>query len=159
VIDAVILEGFDDKANALGLKALGELGKCGAGAAIGNAVFNATGIRARDFPIMLDKVLWFPTPSKASIPWWPSKTLLPEALTRLAAPSHVRCHRSYPCFPDATAFAALPVISSTAWVERTSRYPEDLGAQEASRTVRQQQCQRCHYFGHREGVKSLIRQR
>src|SRR5712671_897654 len=47
-IDAVFLDGFDDKANVLGVKGLGELGICGAAAAVGNAVFNATGIRVRD---------------------------------------------------------------------------------------------------------------
>lgn len=57
VIDAVMLDGFDDKANVLGVKGLGELGICGAGAAVGNAVFNATGVRVRDFPITLDKLL------------------------------------------------------------------------------------------------------
>src|SRR5262245_18399292 len=57
VLDAVILDGFDDKANVLGVKGLGELGICGAGAAVGNAVFNATGVRVRDFPITLDKLL------------------------------------------------------------------------------------------------------
>ncbi|WP_245703129.1 xanthine dehydrogenase family protein molybdopterin-binding subunit [Streptomyces lushanensis] len=56
-IDAVILEGFDEKANPLGVKGLGELGICGAGAAVGNAVFNATGVRVRDFPITLEKLL------------------------------------------------------------------------------------------------------
>jgi xanthine dehydrogenase YagR molybdenum-binding subunit len=56
-IDAVVLDGFDDKANVLGVKGLGELGNCGAGAAVANAVFNATGVRVRDFPITLDKVL------------------------------------------------------------------------------------------------------
>jgi xanthine dehydrogenase YagR molybdenum-binding subunit len=56
-IDAVMLDGFDDKANVLGVKGLGELGICGAGAAVGNAVFNATGVRVRDFPITLDKLL------------------------------------------------------------------------------------------------------
>jgi xanthine dehydrogenase YagR molybdenum-binding subunit len=57
VIDAVILDGFDDKANMLGVKGLGELGICGAGAAVGNAVFNATAVRVREFPITLDKLL------------------------------------------------------------------------------------------------------
>jgi xanthine dehydrogenase YagR molybdenum-binding subunit len=56
-IDAVVLEGVDDKANVLGVKGVGELGVCGAGAAIANAVFNATGVRVRDFPITLNKVL------------------------------------------------------------------------------------------------------
>lgn len=56
-VDAVTLEGFDDKANVLGAKGIGELGICGAGAAVANAVFNATGVRVRDFPITLEKVL------------------------------------------------------------------------------------------------------
>jgi xanthine dehydrogenase YagR molybdenum-binding subunit len=56
-IDAVLLDGFDDKANVLGAKGVGELGNCGANAAVANAVFNATGVRVREFPITLDKVL------------------------------------------------------------------------------------------------------
>jgi xanthine dehydrogenase YagR molybdenum-binding subunit len=56
-IEAVILDGYDDKANLLGAKGLGELGICGAGAAVANAVFNATGARVRDFPITLEKLL------------------------------------------------------------------------------------------------------
>jgi xanthine dehydrogenase YagR molybdenum-binding subunit len=55
--DAVMLDGFDDKANAMGAKGIGELGICGAGAAVANAVFNATGVRVRDFPITIEKVL------------------------------------------------------------------------------------------------------
>ncbi|MEX2969918.1 molybdopterin cofactor-binding domain-containing protein [Streptomyces sp. C184] len=56
-VDAVILDGYDDKANPLGAKGVGELGICGAGAAVANAVFNATGLRVRDFPITIEKVL------------------------------------------------------------------------------------------------------
>jgi xanthine dehydrogenase YagR molybdenum-binding subunit len=56
-IDAVLLDGFDARANELGAKGLGELGNCGANAAVSNAVFNATGIRVRDFPITLEKLL------------------------------------------------------------------------------------------------------
>src|SRR5262249_52886324 len=56
-IDAVILESFDDKANELGAKGVGEVGNCGANAAVANAVFNATGVRVRDFPITIEKVL------------------------------------------------------------------------------------------------------
>ena len=41
----------------LASKGLGELGICGAGAAVGNAVFKATGVHVRDFPITLDKLL------------------------------------------------------------------------------------------------------
>ena len=56
-VDAVVLDGYDDKANVLGAKGVGELGICGAGAAVANAVFNATGVRVRDFPITIEKVL------------------------------------------------------------------------------------------------------
>ncbi|MFC5801877.1 xanthine dehydrogenase family protein molybdopterin-binding subunit [Streptomyces formicae] len=56
-VDAVVLDGFDDKANVLGAKGVGELGICGAGASVANAVFNATGVRVRDFPITIEKVL------------------------------------------------------------------------------------------------------
>ena len=56
-IDAVLLESFDAKANVLGAKGVGELGHCGANAAVANAVFNATGVRVRDFPITIEKLL------------------------------------------------------------------------------------------------------
>jgi xanthine dehydrogenase YagR molybdenum-binding subunit len=56
-VEAILLDGNDDKANPLGVKGVGELGICGAGAAIANAVFNATGVRVRDFPITLEKLL------------------------------------------------------------------------------------------------------
>ncbi|MBC7800742.1 MAG: xanthine dehydrogenase family protein molybdopterin-binding subunit, partial [Gemmatimonadaceae bacterium] len=56
-IEAVLLDDFDDKANPLGIKGVGELGICGTGAAVANAVFNATGVRVRDFPITMDKLL------------------------------------------------------------------------------------------------------
>ena len=36
---------------------IGEIGAVGSSAAIGNAVYNATGVRVRDLPITLDKVL------------------------------------------------------------------------------------------------------
>ena len=56
-IDAIMLEDFDDKANHLGIKGVGELGVCGTGTAVANTVFNATGVRVRDFPVTLDKLL------------------------------------------------------------------------------------------------------
>ncbi|AMB46858.1 xanthine dehydrogenase family protein molybdopterin-binding subunit [Methylobacterium sp. AMS5] len=56
-IDAVFLPELDDKANPLKSKGLGEVSICGAGAALANAVYNATGLRIRDYPLTLDKVL------------------------------------------------------------------------------------------------------
>jgi xanthine dehydrogenase YagR molybdenum-binding subunit len=56
-IDAVMLDGFDAKANVLGAKGVGELGTCGANAAVANAVFDATGVRVRNLPITIEKLL------------------------------------------------------------------------------------------------------
>ena len=56
-IEAVLLDDFDEKANPLGMKGVGELGVCGTGAAVANAVFNATGVRVRRFPITLDQLV------------------------------------------------------------------------------------------------------
>jgi xanthine dehydrogenase YagR molybdenum-binding subunit len=56
-IDVFFLPEVDDKANPLKIKGIGELGICGAGAAVANAIFNATGVRVRDYPITLDKIL------------------------------------------------------------------------------------------------------
>ena len=57
VFDIDFREQPDPKSNPLGSKGIGELSICGAGAAIANAVYHATGVRVRDFPITLDKLL------------------------------------------------------------------------------------------------------
>jgi xanthine dehydrogenase YagR molybdenum-binding subunit len=56
-IDAVFLAELDNESNPLKSKGIGELGICGAAAAIANAVYNACGVRIRDYPITLDKLL------------------------------------------------------------------------------------------------------
>jgi xanthine dehydrogenase YagR molybdenum-binding subunit len=56
-LETILLDDFDEHANHLGMKGVGELGVCGTGAAVANAVFNATGVRVRDFPITMDKLL------------------------------------------------------------------------------------------------------
>ena len=56
-VDAMFLAEVDDKTNPLKTKGIGELGICGAGAAVANAIYNATGIRVRDYPVTLDKLL------------------------------------------------------------------------------------------------------
>ncbi len=55
--DVIFLDEADDKANPMKAKGIGELGLCGVGAAIANAVYNATGVRLRDYPLTLDKHL------------------------------------------------------------------------------------------------------
>jgi xanthine dehydrogenase YagR molybdenum-binding subunit len=56
-LQVVFLPERDIHANPIHAKGIGEVGICGAGAAIANAIFNATSIRVRDFPITLDKLL------------------------------------------------------------------------------------------------------
>ena len=56
-IEAYFLEELDPVANPLKAKGVGELGICGAGAALANAIYNACGVRIRDYPMTLDKVL------------------------------------------------------------------------------------------------------
>jgi xanthine dehydrogenase YagR molybdenum-binding subunit len=55
-IEAIFLPEVDDKANPLKIKGVGELGISGAGAAVANAIFNATGVRIRDYPLRLDRI-------------------------------------------------------------------------------------------------------
>ena len=47
----------DRQINALGIKGIGELGNVGTNAAVANAVYHATGIRVRELPIRLEKLL------------------------------------------------------------------------------------------------------
>jgi len=56
-LDAIMLDEADDKANPMGIKGVGELGISGAGAAVANAIYNACGVRVRDYPITPDKLL------------------------------------------------------------------------------------------------------
>jgi xanthine dehydrogenase YagR molybdenum-binding subunit len=56
-VDAIFLAELDTAANPLKSKGIGELGICGAGASLANAIYNACGARIRDYPITLDKVL------------------------------------------------------------------------------------------------------
>ncbi|HET9986068.1 MAG TPA: xanthine dehydrogenase family protein molybdopterin-binding subunit [Longimicrobiales bacterium] len=51
------VEEEDPYVNPMGSKGIGELGICGTAAAVANAVYHATGIRVRDLPITLDKLL------------------------------------------------------------------------------------------------------
>jgi xanthine dehydrogenase YagR molybdenum-binding subunit len=55
--EVIFLEEADELANPVKAKGIGELGLCGVGAAIANAVYNATGVRVRDYPVTLDKHL------------------------------------------------------------------------------------------------------
>ena len=55
--EVIFLDEADPISSPMKAKGVGELGLCGVGAAIANAVYNATGVRVRDYPITLDKHL------------------------------------------------------------------------------------------------------
>jgi xanthine dehydrogenase YagR molybdenum-binding subunit len=55
--EVIFLDEVDPYATPLKAKGVGELGISGAAAAIANAIYNATGVRVRDYPITLDKLI------------------------------------------------------------------------------------------------------
>jgi xanthine dehydrogenase YagR molybdenum-binding subunit len=55
--DVIFLEETDPISSPMKAKGVGELGICGVGAAVANAIYNATGMRVRDYPVTLDKLL------------------------------------------------------------------------------------------------------
>ncbi|MBV8601989.1 MAG: xanthine dehydrogenase family protein molybdopterin-binding subunit [Candidatus Eremiobacteraeota bacterium] len=56
-LDVTFIEEVDEHASLLGAKGIGELGAVGVAAAIGNAIYHATGTRVRDFPIRPERLL------------------------------------------------------------------------------------------------------
>jgi xanthine dehydrogenase YagR molybdenum-binding subunit len=55
--EVIFLDEPDPSSTPMKAKGVGELGICGVGGAVANAIYNATGIRVRDYPITLDKLL------------------------------------------------------------------------------------------------------
>jgi xanthine dehydrogenase YagR molybdenum-binding subunit len=56
-MEALMIDEHDSHVNALGIKGVGEIGITGSAGAIANAVWHATGIRVRRFPIRIDDLL------------------------------------------------------------------------------------------------------
>jgi len=56
-LEAILVEESDPHVNALGIKGVGEIGITGTAGAVANAVWHATGVRARRFPITLDRLI------------------------------------------------------------------------------------------------------
>jgi xanthine dehydrogenase YagR molybdenum-binding subunit len=56
-IEVIRVPEEDKLVSPIGAKGAGEIGITGAAAAIGNAVYHATGKRIRELPITLDKLL------------------------------------------------------------------------------------------------------
>ena len=55
--EVIFLDETDAISSPMKAKGVGELGLCGVGAAVANAIYNATGVRVRDYPVTLDKLL------------------------------------------------------------------------------------------------------
>ncbi|MGA1799234.1 aldehyde oxidoreductase molybdenum-binding subunit PaoC [Sphingomonas sp. 4RDLI-65] len=55
--EVFFMDELDTKSSPMKAKGVGELGMCGVGAAIANAVYNACGVRIREYPLTLDKVI------------------------------------------------------------------------------------------------------
>ena len=55
--EVIFLDETDPMSSPMKAKGVGELGICGVSAAVANAVYNATGVRVRDYPLTLDKLL------------------------------------------------------------------------------------------------------
>ena len=56
-IEAILVEEHDPHVNPLGIKGVGEIGITGTAGAVANAVWHATGVRVRELPITLDRLL------------------------------------------------------------------------------------------------------
>jgi xanthine dehydrogenase YagR molybdenum-binding subunit len=55
--EVVFLDETDPLSSPMKAKGVAELGICGVAAAVANAIYNATGVRVRDYPMTLDKLL------------------------------------------------------------------------------------------------------
>jgi xanthine dehydrogenase YagR molybdenum-binding subunit len=56
-MDALMIDEHDTHVNALGIKGVGEIGVTGSAGAVANAIWHATGIRVRRFPIRIDDLV------------------------------------------------------------------------------------------------------
>jgi xanthine dehydrogenase YagR molybdenum-binding subunit len=56
-LEVILVPEQDDFVNPAGVKGIGELGNVGTAAAVANAVYHATGVRVRQLPIRLEKLL------------------------------------------------------------------------------------------------------
>ena len=56
-VEAILVEEEDPHVNALGVKGVGEIGITGTAGAVANAVWHATGVRVRRFPVAVEDLL------------------------------------------------------------------------------------------------------
>jgi xanthine dehydrogenase YagR molybdenum-binding subunit len=56
-VEAILVDEEDPHVNALGVKGVGEIGITGTAGAVANAVWHATGVRVRRFPVAIEELL------------------------------------------------------------------------------------------------------
>ena len=56
-LDVSFVDEVDPYVNPIGVKGVGEIGITGVAAAVANSIYNATGVRVRELPITLDKLM------------------------------------------------------------------------------------------------------
>src|SRR4030088_3682988 len=54
--EVIFLDETDPISSPMKAKGVGELGICGVAAAVANAIYNATGVRVREYPVTIDKL-------------------------------------------------------------------------------------------------------
>ncbi|KAA3499761.1 xanthine dehydrogenase family protein molybdopterin-binding subunit [Agrobacterium tumefaciens] len=55
--EVIFMDEADPMSSPMKAKGVGELGLCGVSAAVANAIYNATGVRVRHYPVTLDKIM------------------------------------------------------------------------------------------------------
>jgi len=55
--EVIFLDETDPMSSPMKAKGVAELGICGVAAAVANAIYNASGVRVRDYPVTLDKLI------------------------------------------------------------------------------------------------------
>ena len=56
-VEAILIEEDDTRGHPLGIKGLGEIGNSGTAAAVGNAIFHATGVRLTALPFRVERLM------------------------------------------------------------------------------------------------------
>jgi xanthine dehydrogenase YagR molybdenum-binding subunit len=56
-MDVLTVEEHDPHVNPLGIKGVGEIGITGSAAAVANAIWHATGVRVRRFPVKIGDLM------------------------------------------------------------------------------------------------------
>ena len=59
-VEVLFVPETDTDVNPLGIKGVGELGGVGTDAAVCNAIYHATGVRVRELPVRIEKLLGRP---------------------------------------------------------------------------------------------------